>query len=349
MLTKTATTLLLAVTLQACATDDADIATDDELDAPVAAAAAPSAEVQAALDAEFAATLTGRADRAEAYVTANVIPELDRALRAQGTSYAALQAELAPTFALTDPEAVKAGLDRFYAAHGDQLDAAFESLGTTMVAVAEQVREAAFAGEVPATPTPIPHDRAACIPGPQLGSAPPFLAAGAFTNGISSGPGTNFAATNGVVIVHAGVEVGQGTGVGWVRSDNLPPVATGTTVVTVQANFAYLSAEVASWVFAYSAAGVGLTIEVRDGGPQGPVLGMCRRPLFEKNLPIGYDFGSTAAPIAFQCAIPHGPTPYISTRALVDAFATHLGIFGGFAQSNATGQILSITHNTCIQ
>ncbi len=361
MLTRTNVALSLVVAgLGACATDSS-IDSTDLADPTETAASALSPEQIAALrapisddakaeqDRAFVARVDQHAIRAQAYLEQHVIPDFDRALRATANvDYATLKAEAVAAITAGDAEATKAGLDRFYAAHGDQIDAAFASMGTTAVAVANQIREAAIAGDTVAPPEQHPHNRGKCIGGWQLGPTPPFADAGWFSNGINWNPQS--VSQSGAITASAATNWGWASGGGWVRADNIPPVAAGFTSVTVQANFTTMMAEELLWAPGYSAAGVGLTIEMRDGGAQGPLIGSCRAALLDNNLlPIGgYQKRDTPQPVLFQCTLHHNATPYLSTKVIVDAYATQIAAYTGFADATAVAQVTSIQHVTCV-
>jgi hypothetical protein len=349
---------VLVASLTACATDAPSSApiVDDDVNglSPDQIAELGQPASQAAKDAEdqaFAARMRAQADRAQAYLDQQVIPDFDRALRATAnTDYATLQAEALAASRAGDPDAVKAALDRFYAAHGDQIDAAFASLGTTTARVTDDIRRAAIAGDVAVASASMPHTRGKCGTGLQLEPQAPFADAGWFVSGANTAPGgTNSAATSGAVTAQASASFGWGNGGGWVRSDTLPPVGNGWTSVIVQASFSWMSAEELLWSPAYNGAGVGLTIEMHDG-PGGPVIGSCRAGLLDNNVPwVGYQFTNTPKPVLFQCTLHHGPTPFISTKVIVDAYAVVVGpSVPGFTQSAAAAQITSVFSNTCL-
>jgi hypothetical protein len=354
MLTRNSLALaLLAVSLTACATDESspEATTDDTngLTAEeIAVLRQPAPEdVKAAQDREFAARMSVQADRAQAYLDQQVIPDFDRALRATANvDYATLKAEIDETLQLTDPEAIKTRLDQFFAEHGAQIDAALATMGTTSAQVAENIRQAAIAGDVVAAPAEMPRERGKCIPGVQLSQTPPFADAGTFSNGTSLGGGT--ASVSGAFTASASVVAGWGNGGAWVRADNLPPVGNGWTVVTTQANFSSLGVNLLLWAPAYSGAGVGLTIEMYAGGPQGPLIGSCRLPILDRSIPIGVLSVSESEPLLYQCILHHGPTPFITTKVLVDAYAVHTAPWAGGASSFAQGNITSIFHDTCL-
>lgn len=356
MLPKTLAASLLAVTtLAACAIDATpdDAESADELSPEQLAELAKPvpADVQAAHDRETAARLGARGDRTQAYLDAHVIPALDRALRATSNiDFATLRAELFAAAQAGDSEAVKARLDRFHADHDEQIEAALAYMGTTAPELAAQVRAATEAGEVPDAVAAAPHTRARCQPGVQLSPAPPFLASGIFTTGTNSTSQTLSATPSGALVSQAEVIWAEGAGYAWLRADHLPqpPIGNGSTLVTAAMNFTWMSTEELLWIFAYSAGGVGVTIEMRGGGPQGPLLGSCRTILLTGSINLGHFGLNTPKPVVATCRVPHGPTPYISTRVLVDTFGVHTAAWGGFSQSSAAAQVSSITHSTCV-
>ena len=357
MLPKTLAASLLAVTtLAACAIEPTPDATESEADAmnglsaeQLAELAKPlPADLQAAHDREAAARLGARGERMQAYLDAHVIPDFDRALRATSNiDYATLKAELATVLQAGDSEAIKARLDRFHADHGDQIEAAVTAMGTTTQELAEKVRTATFDGEVEEAVAAIPHTRGACSTGVQLSPTPPFMQAGFFTTGTNTTTSMS-ASTSGALTSQTEVIWGQGAGYAWLRADNLPPVGNSTTIVTATMNFTWMSTEELLWIFAYSAGGVGVTIEIRNGGPQGPVLGSCRASLLTGSINLGHFGLNTPKPVLVSCPVHHGPTPYLSTRVLVDTYGLHTAAWGGFSQSSAGAQVSSITHNTCL-
>jgi hypothetical protein len=353
-MTRTTALALSLLALTACAADDQAPDVDVETDgtngltsAQIAELGQPaSPEVNAAHARDFAARMRVQADRAQVHLDAHVIPDFDRALRATANvSYATLQAEVAEAVQLTDPDARKARLDRFFAEHGDAIDAALARMGTTATQLADDVRAAATAGDVEALAEVAPKTRAACGTGLELQPFPPYAEAGQFTNGT---PITNaFGNVNGSLSASSSQVAGWGQGVAWVRSDNLPPVGNGVTVVTVSASFR-TDISLILWVPAYSGAGTGLTVEMFADGPQGPRIGSCRLPVMDRSIPIGFLEAHVTQPITFQCVLRHGPTPFLTTKVLVDAYAAHNAPWGGGNASSATATISSIRHFTCL-
>jgi hypothetical protein len=353
MMNKTTALAFSLLALTACAADgdgNVDLEADDAnglTPAQLAELRKPASdEVNAAQAAEFAASMRVQSDRAQAYLDAHVIPDFDRALRAtSGISYATLQAEVAEAVQLTDEDARKARLDRFYAEHGDAIDAALAHMGTTATALAERVRAAATAGDLQPIAELAPKTRGACSSGVELQRFPPFADAGQFTNGV---PINNaFGNVNGSLSASSSQVAGWGQGVAWVRSDNLPPVGNGVTIVTVNATFR-TDITLILWVPAYSGAGTGLTIEMYNGGPQGPRIGSCRLPVMNVSIPIGGFETHQSQSISFQCALRHSPTPFITTKVLVDTYAAHNAPWGGGNIGSATATVSSIQHVTCL-
>ena len=338
-MTRTNALAFSLLALAACAADDQK----EPVDVDVDGANGLSPEQIAALRQPA----SDEVNSAQAYLDEHVIPDFDRALRATANiSYATLQTEVAEAVQLTDQEARKARLDRFFSERGEIIDAALASMGTTASQLAESVRAAATAGDIETRLSEMaPKTRAGCFTGLELQPVPPYADAGQFTNGV---PINNAAGNpNGLLTASSSQVVGWGQGVAWVRSDNLPPVGNGLTFVTVTGNFR-TDISLILWVPAYSGAGTGVSIEVYAGGPQGPRIGSCRLPVMDRSIPIGYLEAHVTQPITFQCAFRHGPTPFITTKVLVDAYAVHNAPWGGGNASAATATISSIRHVTCL-
>jgi hypothetical protein len=218
-------------------------------------------------------------------------------------------------------------------------------MGTTATQLANDIRAAATAGDLEALAEVAPKTRARCSSGFELQPSPPYADAGQFWNGT---PINNAAGNvNGTLLASSSQAAGWGQGVAWVRSDNLPPVGNGITIVTVNASFR-TDMTLLLWVPAYSGAGTGLTIEMYNGGPQGPRIGACRLPVMDRSIPIGFLEAHVTQPISFQCVLRHGPTPFISTKVLVDAYAAHNAPWGGSNIASANATISSIQHITCL-
>lgn len=348
-------TALVATSLVACTTDEESAPANDPQQEPdqalVDAYRVPETGAPA-VDGAFAARMQARGDRAQAYLDAHVVPDFDRALReTSGVSYATLKAEVSAALQLPDPDASKAALERFVTERGPIVDAALARLGTTKEQVGSQIQEAAQAGETPEPPAmQPPHERGICATGFEFEPFPPYFQAGTFSNGTNTSANGSTASVFGPITAMASNIGGWGNGGGFIRADNIPPFGAGVTVVSTQVGFSRLQTEILLYFPAFASSGIGLSLEVHDGGPGGPLLANCRQPLLDHSLPIGYLSDNQPRLVFHQCVFHHGPgTGFLSTRVLVDAYANSAAlIWGGFSQAIATGTVQTVRYNTCL-
>lgn len=299
---------------------------------------------------ELASKLTAQAERAQAYLDEHVIPELDRALReTAGVSYAQLQAEVAEIVAGSDPDAVEAGLERFHAARGGVIDAAFARMGTTAEALGEQIQRAALGDEpqVAALAQLPPQRQAACSAGFEFEPFPPYFQAGTSFAGTVDGsfPTAN---VNGTLHAEAYVFTGPGGSAdAWVRADNIPPGGASSTTVLAEVSFANNLYELSLWVPSYVTSGVGLTIELFDNGPSGTLLASCHTTTNGNYLLYGYSLVNRPTTITYACSVHHASSSFLTAKVHVDAFGTNLAPLAGFARALGDASVRSIRYKTC--
>jgi hypothetical protein len=351
---------LAATSMIACATEDAPAAGDPAKHGPdlemdlelVASYRVPETDAERAVDPAFAARMQAQAARAQAYLDEHVVPGFDRALReTSGVAYATLKAEVAAALQLPDPDAVRAALERFAAERRPIVEVALSRLGTTAEQLGAEIQGAALAGDAPAPiDLPVSTPLGACSRGFEFEPFPPYFQAGTFWNGTNGAALGSSASVNGAITAMASSTGGWGNGGGWVRADNVPPFGTGTTTVTTQLGFTWLQTEILLYFPAWAGSGVGVTIEVYDGGPSGPLVGQCRQSLMESWLHVGYLNQNFPRPVFHQCAFHHGPgAGFFTTKVVIDAYAMSAAlIWGGFSQGYAIGNVQSVRYNTCL-
>ncbi len=343
----------LALALAACATLGA--CTDEPVAPP-----APGADDVSVLrtpqppdqrSPEFTRRIVAEGQRAQAFLDEQIVPKLDRALRETGkVSYAQLQAEVAAIVRSADPEVIKAGLDRFFSARGEVIEAAMARLGTTTAELADQIRSAATAGEpahaIAAKP-PGPQPFGACSTGFEFEPFPPYFQTGNWFWGVNSAF-LPTADVNGTIHSESYAITGASGVGGWVRADNIPPSGAGTTTVSTLVSFPTNLSELLLWVPAYVGSGVGLTIEIYDGGANGPLLASCRTPLIDRSLPIGYLFDNRPTSVFHACTVHHASSSFLTAKVHVDTYGTNFAPFGGFARAVADASVQTIRYSTCL-
>jgi hypothetical protein len=360
--TATARALALALTacgMAACADDvagdrgepgeDAAALTPEQLAAlrTPSADLAPSAAEQAE-QAAFAAELTAQAQRGQAYLDDKIVPKLDLALRATaGLTYAQLQAEVVAALATDDP---KAAVAAFFAHRGPAIEAATAHLGTTSAALGEEVRLAAL-GDHPTSAAPKqpaqPQRLGGCFTGHEFEPFPPFFQAGNWFAGVNSQvlPTAN---VNGAIHSEAYLVVGGTAQVaGWVRADNIPPAGAGTTIVSTSVSLSTFT-ELSIWVPSYAGSGIGLTIQLFDGGPNGTFLGSCRLPVLDAAIPVGYQRLNRSVFLNHSCALHHASSSFLTAKVNVDTYGTSFAPFGSIARAVADAQVQTIRYVTCL-
>lgn len=318
----------------------------EALRAPGAAGAPSAAEL--ADRATFAAELTAQAQRGQAYLDENIAPKLDAALReTSGLTYAQLQAEAVAAVATDDPQAAVAA---FFAHRGPAIEAATARLGTTSAALGEEVRLAAL-GDHPTSAAPKqpaqPQRLGGCFTGHEFEPFPPFFEAGNWFAGVNSQV-LPTASVNGAIHSEAYLVVGGTAQVaGWVRADNIPPAGAGTTIVSTSV-FLSTFTELSIWVPSYAGSGIGITIQLFDGGPNGAFLGSCRLPVLDAAIPVGYQKLNRSVVLNHSCALHHASSSFLTAKVNVDTYGTSFAPFGSIARAVADAQVQTIRYVTCL-
>lgn len=226
-----------------------------------------------------------------------------------------------------------------------------ESSETTTLPPGADVQRAALTGEPEASALAAPGGTlAGCPSGVEIQPVPPFFAAGIGANGLPTTATANTANTDGTFVAEASVIGYWGEGDAWVSALNTPPFGAGTTTVSTTVNFTSISAELVLWALGVgsSSGAVGLTIELRDGGVGGPLLGSCRMSLLDKSIPFGYLHENVPRSVSHSCTIHHGAVSgFLVSKVSIDASASTFP-YSGFAVARATGNVETIRHSTCL-
>lgn len=338
----------------ACAEDEAAAPEASPLPAEeveaLRAPAAPSAPSAAELAdrAAFAAELTAQAQRGQAYLDEQIVPKLDAALReTSGLTYAQLQAEAVAAVATDDPQAAVAA---FFAHRGPAIEAATAHLGTTSAALGEAVRLAAL-GDHPTSAAPKqpaqPQRLGGCFTGHEFEPFPPFFQAGNWFAGVNSQV-LPTADVSGAIHSEAYLIVGGTAQVaGWVRADNIPPAGAGTTIVSTSV-FLSTFTELSIWVPSYAGSGIGISIQLFDGGPNGTFLGSCRLPVLDAAIPVGYQKLNRSVVLSHSCSLHHPSSSFLTAKVNVDTYGTSFAPFGSVARAVADAQVQTIRYVTCL-
>ena len=315
-----------------------------------------------AADHTIDARLQAQAERGQRYLD-ELAPRLDGALRATaGVSYAELKAEVDAAVALGDTDAAAEALDRFQQERGPMVEAALQHMGMSSAVVATEVRRASLGEASPVVAdTDVASEEAAseevaaeeggvidqdglepiwaCQNGYEYEPFPPYYEDGVWgTGGASKATGYVYARSEALF-------GGAPTDGAWVRADNIPPAGGGQTTVSTRVNFSDIQSLLTVFLPAYAGSGVGLTINIHDGGPWGTLIGQCRVPVLDVAIGWGVVNQNIPRVVNHSCTVNRSAaSTFLTSKVQLDTYATTVG---AQAVGMARGVVETIRYSTC--
>jgi len=134
----------------------------------------------------------------------------------------------------------------------------------------------------------------------------------------------------------------------WVRGGQHSARRRRHTTVVAQVSFANNLSELSLWVPSYAGSGVGLTIELFDGGPSGTLIATCRMPMIDRSLLAGYLFDNRPTTVFHSCGAHHASSSFFTSKVHLDAYGTNFAPLAGFARALGDARVQSIRYVTCL-